>query len=70
MLHCVKMNKEQQEKYKLWYLRLLHYRHKWARWLSKEEIIKWCKARWYNKNTQDVVLSLHQWYLIDNPKIK
>ena len=61
----LKMDKEQQKKYTLRYLRQIHYRYKWARWLSKKEIIKWCEKRGYSKNIQDVVLSLNKRYLID-----
>lgn len=65
------MDKEWQRKYTLRYLKQLHYKHKWARWLTKDEIIKWCKKRGYDENIQNVILSLDKRYLIDeDPRYK
>ena len=52
------MISEWQKKYNERYIKHIHYRYQWARWLSRKEIEKWCKERWYNKNTLEVILSL------------
>ena len=59
------ITKEQQKKYTKWYLKTLHYRYQWARWLTREAIIKECKKKGYNKNTIEVILHLDKWYLLD-----
>lgn len=60
------MISEWQKRYNERYIKHIHYRYQWARWLSRKEIEKWCKERWYNKNTLEVILSLNRWDLIDN----
>lgn len=50
---------EWQKRYTEWYLKTLHYRYQWARWLSRKEIEKRCKEKWYNKDTLEVILSLN-----------
>jgi hypothetical protein len=61
---------EWQKKYTEWYLRTIHYRYQWARWLSRKEIEKKCKEKWYNKDTLDVILHLNRWDLIDNDPLR